>query len=156
MSLDVDQFDALILDPALERLGLNSVAARELVLGTAIQESHLKYLKQLGTGPALGLFQMEPATHDDIWNNFLAYKPDLAQKLNGSAIRPHAVKMIGDLWYAAGMCRIHYYRVKAPLPPTGDIIGQAEYWKKYYNTPLGAGTVKEYVDNWNRYAAQTG
>ena len=27
----------------------------------------------------------------------------------------------------------------------GDIEGQGQYWKTYYNTPLGKGTVTKYV-----------
>lgn len=146
--LNKDQFAELVIDPVLDRLHLNSPAARELLLGTAIQESGLRYLAQLGNGPALGLFQMEPATHDDIWDNFLAYRPELAQRLQGTALKKSPMTMVGNLWYAAGMCRIHYYRVSAPLPEAGDLEGQAAYWKKYYNTELGAGTVEHYIRNW--------
>ena len=78
--IDVKQFRANIIEPALTVLELDSVAAQELLLGTAVQESRITYLRQLGNGPALGLFQMEPATHNDIWDNFLEYKPELAKK----------------------------------------------------------------------------
>jgi hypothetical protein len=92
---------------------------------------------------------MEPATHDDIWTNFLAYQPKFAERLVGTGVKKSAEAMIGDLWYAAGMCRLHYYRVKEALPAAGDIAAQAAYWKKYYNTPLGKGTVDEYLRRWN-------
>lgn len=150
MGLNKEQFVELVINPVLDSLDLNSQAAQELLLGTAIQESGLTYLCQLGGGPALGVFQMEPATHDDIWENFLAYKPDLAHKLQGTAIKKHAMTMVGNLWYAAGMCRIHYYRVKEALPAAGDLESQAAYWKKYYNTSQGAGTVEHYIRNWQR------
>jgi len=58
--IDREQFIDLIIEPTLEELGMFSAAASELVLGTAIQESRLTYIKQLGTGPALGVCQMEP------------------------------------------------------------------------------------------------
>ena len=153
MSLDKGQFTELVIIPALESLQLNSKAAQELLLGTAIQESGLRYLHQLGDGPALGLFQMEPATHDDIWENYLAYRATLAQKIpgtGGSAIRRKAVEMVGNLWYAAGMCRVHYLRAPEPLPEAGDLEGQAAYWKKWYNTAQGAGTVEHYIRNWRK------
>jgi hypothetical protein len=149
--LDRKQFRELIIKPALEGLQLDSKAAQELLLGTAIQESGLKYLHQLGNGPALGVFQMEPATHDDIWENYLAYRPTLAQKIpgtGGSAIRRRAQELVGNLWYAAGMCRVHYLRAPDPLPEAGDLEGQAAYWKKFYNTVQGAGTVEHYIRNW--------
>ena len=37
--IDIDQFKEYVIDPTLETLGLYSVAASELLLGTAIQES---------------------------------------------------------------------------------------------------------------------
>jgi len=148
MGLDIDQFVTRIIDPALDLLKLNSLAARELLLGTALQESRLTYLVQLGKGPALGLFQMEPATHDDIWENFLAYKPELSGRIAQIEPEYDAHAMIGNLWYAAAMCRVHYFRAKASLPEAGDLNAQAAYWKRYYNTVRGAGTVDEYIHNW--------
>lgn len=46
-------------------------------------------------------------------------------------------------------CREHYRRVPIYIP--GDLAGQAQYWKTYYNTVAGKGTVDEYIANWNRY-----
>lgn len=148
--LHIEQFRELVIRPALEAIHLYSEAAEELVLGTALQESGLRYLKQLGGGPALGLWQMEPATHDDIWANYLAYHPDLAGRLKSLAVIPSAMTMVGNLWYAAAMCRVHYYRSPDPLPPAGALLAQAAMWKKVYNTPLGKGSAAEYVENWKR------
>jgi hypothetical protein len=39
--------------------------------------------------------------------------------------------------------------VAAPIPTDAKEI--AAYWKLYYNTPLGAGTVEDFIGNWNRY-----
>ncbi|KAF0118141.1 MAG: hypothetical protein FD149_866 [Rhodospirillaceae bacterium] len=76
---DSAHFVTTVIRPTLLHLGLHSPAAEALLLGTAIQESRLgTYLRQTGGGPALGVYQMEPATHEDIWTNFLAYRPDLA------------------------------------------------------------------------------
>ena len=49
------------------------------------------------------------------------------------------------------MCRVHYYRVSEALPEENDIEGMARYWKKYYNTPLGAGTEEEFIHNYKEY-----
>lgn len=149
----------LVIVPTLKHLGLHSEAAVELVLGTAIQESQGKYLKQLGGGPAIGIYQMEPDTHDDIWVNYLRYKPELAWKLRELELPnwypdDNAREMEGNLYYATGICRTHYRRVSEPLPEVGDVEGMARYWKKHYNTCLGAGTEDEYRLNWLRYAPQ--
>jgi len=130
-----------------------SVAASELLLGTAIQESRLTYLVQLGGGPALGVFQMEPATFKDIWINYLAFRPSISKSVQsiagvGAAEHATAEQMVWHLAFAAAMCRVHYRRVPEAMPPAGDRPAQAEYWKEYYNTPLGAGTAEEYIENW--------
>ncbi len=145
--IDREQFIDLIIEPTLEDLGLYSTAAVELVLGTALQESRLTYIKQLGVGPALGVCQMEPRTHDDIWDNFLAYREKLKQ-LTSEIGGPDAVEMIWNLRYSVAMCRLHYRRVRFALPQAGDLKGQASYWKAHYNTDLGRGTTEEYISNW--------
>jgi hypothetical protein len=142
----------MIIGPALKAIGLWSRAAEQLVLGTAIQESGLVYLKQQGAGPALGFFQMEPQTHDDIWQNFLAYHSDLSQKVMRLGVPYIGIdrvsEMIGNAYYAAAMCRVLYYRVPAILPPPGDVAAQASYYKQHYNTAGGAATVDQYIANW--------
>lgn len=127
-------------------------AAEELLLGTAIQESNLTHRTQLGGGPGLGLYQMEPATHDDIWNNYLKYRPELAA--NVSALLTSQDKLHNlqhNDAYATAMSRVHYSRISSPLPAAGDFSGQASYWKAHYNTPLGKGTTSQYMSNWKLY-----
>jgi hypothetical protein len=150
--LDVYQFRELVVAPGLKAIKAWSPAAEELVLGTALQESRLKYIKQLGNGPALGVFQMEPATHDDIWKNYLKYKPELAVGASKLSHSVNSRSLITDLLYAAAMCRIHYLRVPDALPAEGDFEGQAAYWKDHYNTYLGAGTEEEYLESWYSYS----
>ena len=77
MALDASQLRELVIKPALSEIELWSPAAEELVLGTAIVESRLSFIKQLGSGPALGLWQIEPDTHRDVYDNFLEYREGL-------------------------------------------------------------------------------
>ena len=37
----------------------------------------MTHLRQLEDGPAIGLYQCEPATHHDLFLNFLRYQADL-------------------------------------------------------------------------------
>ena len=153
MSLNCKDLRELVVRPTLQHLRLWSPAAEDLILGTAAQESALgTYLKQVN-GPALGIYQMEPGTFNDIWENYLAYKPDLTNSLYMLYRQniPDATAMVGNLYYATAFCRIHYLRVPEAIPVHKDIKGYAAYWKKYYNTPLGAGTEQEFIDNYKRY-----
>jgi hypothetical protein len=146
-------FKKTIITPTLQKIGAWSTAAEELLLGTALMESDLTFRRQLGNGPARGLFQMEPATHDDIWNNFLKYQPSFSKAITALLSSPgankHAELEKNDA-YACAMARMQYRRkLSAPLPAAGDVKAMAAYWKKHYNTILGAGDPTAYVTKWN-------
>jgi len=151
--LDIRQFRENIIRPALNAINATGDAAENLLIGTAIQESHLRYIRQLQDGPARGFFQMEPATHDDIWANFLRYRAELSENVKKLLVggEPDVTQLEWNLLYAAAMCRVHYMRVPHALPAANDIPGLAAYWKQYYNTPLGKGTEKEFEENYERY-----
>ena len=152
--LDPQQLRDLVIRPTLQRLGLWSDAAEELVLGTAIQESNLQYLQQMGGGPARGLWQMERPTHDDLWVNFLNGRTKLGLNILGPYPKPDYSRLAWDLAYACAMCRVLYLRCPQALPAAGDIDGQAAYWKHWFNTPQGAGMMTQYVANWHRVMGQ--
>ena len=156
--LNPDQFRREIIRPVLAMLDgrddkpWGGDAAEELMLGTALVESNLTYLVQHGEGPAVSVFQLEPATIEDIQENYIRYRSLLREAVEFASgvwpIMPEQVK--GNLYLAAMLCRIHYRRAPAPLPEAGDVGGQAKYWKKYYNTAKGKGTVGKYREAWKR------
>ena len=153
MSIDAQQLRSLIRD-VLSSIGLYSRSALELLMLTSAVESNGgSYIKQRG-GPALGIFQMEPATHDDIWDNYLKYNQELSTKLlslrMGSGIP--GLNQRPNLQYQIAMARVHYLRVNEKLPSYRDIPGMARYWKKYYNTKLGKGTTSDTREKYKRYA----
>jgi hypothetical protein len=153
-----DDFTRHVIDPALRALDLDPPAARlavrQLLLGTALQESLLRHLRQLpnrdgSCGPALGYFQMEPATHDDIWKTFLGFRPALAARMRALAGhpvgRPEVGRLVSDSVCAAAMARLRYRRAPERLPAADDVAGMAAYWKRHYNTPLGRGAPAEFA-----------
>ena len=139
-----------VIRPALLTISLGGDAAEEQMLGTALQESGGgKYLVQIG-GPARGVWQMEPATHSDLWKNYLAYRHTLFDAMN-SLKAPGlegAMQLSGNLLYACAMARLVYARHPDPLPAAGDLEAQAELYKRVYNTAGGAATTAEYVANY--------
>jgi hypothetical protein len=145
-------FAQTVIRPALIRIELWSPAAEQLLLGTAICESEGFRFRKQRIGPALGIFQMEPYTHNDIWKTYLSYRPALAKEVTSLLSRPNADKLdeleFNDK-YAAAMARIKYARSNAPLPPLNNITAMAAYWKQYYNSVLGKGTIKQFIADWN-------
>ena len=148
--INLDDFRGRIVRPVLAKLVTvipATPAAEALVIGTALAESGLRRLVQQGGGPALGLYQMEPATHDDIWRSYLAFRPPLRRlvaDIGGRATR-RTDDLVWNLAYATAMARIHYWRAAPPLPGASDLGRQARYWKRFYNTEAGRGTPEHYV-----------
>ena len=153
--IDRNQIRALV-EGVLRGLDLYSPAAVNLLLGTAAQESRLgTYLRQVGGGPALGIYQMEPATEHDLWGNYIRYRPDLASRISMVCGRSGPGPWLEwDLAYQTAMARVHYLRIPVPLPDPDDIPGLARYYKMHYNTPAGAATEAEFVANYHRYVME--
>lgn len=157
MSINKDQLRELIIE-TLKEVDLHSDSAVELLMGTAAVESNLgEYIKQVN-GPALGIFQMEPETYFDIWENYLKFKPMTFSKnyniehLQGKQLYKHgADTMRYNLKYAIIMTRLHYLRRPEPLPKANDIEGLAYYWKSYFNTRLGKGKQTDFIDKYIKY-----
>lgn len=151
--LAIHDFRLAVVRPVLMQLSLWSQAAENLLLGTAVQESGLRYLRQLGRGPALGVYQIEPATHDDVWTNFLAFRPALAESLSRLAapVPDRRTQLVLNLAYATAMARLIYWRRPEPLPEADDVAGLARYWKAHFNTVLGRGTVAAFILNYKEH-----
>ena len=145
--MDIRQFRDFIVRPALQQINAWTLNAEQLVMATAMAESGVFYIQQIGRGPARGFFQMEPVTHDDIWERYLSRQPALLNNLKALIMRDMDLhdQLRGNHFYAAAMCRIFYLRFKELLPEAGDWQGMAVYWKKYYNTHLGAGTTEGFL-----------
>ena len=158
--LDVKQFVEYIIRPTLKEIGYYSEAAENLLIGTAVQESHLVYIQQI-KGPAVGVYQCEPNTYNDMWENYINYRSPLTQNLRSIASKRYSTTDIdvkelhGNLNYATAICRVHYMRVSEPLPDANDVQGMAAYWKRYYNTALGAGSIDQFIDNYTNVVMKT-
>ena len=154
--MNAKQLRELIIRPTLHALGMWSKPAEDLMLGTACQESHCgEYIRQLGCSDTIGAFgvwQMEIATARDIYDNYLRYRPELKAAVEHLRGAGQSIQdaLISNLAYACALARIKYRRDPAAIP--SDLRGQAEMWKRVYNTATGKGTIDEYMTNWARYA----
>lgn len=142
-----------VIEPAIQALGLWSDAVGQLLLGTALQESGLVHRRQIGGGPALGLFQCEPASYDDTYANYLRYpgRADMLAAVLKLAQRtewPEADWLVAHDKFATAIARIKYLRSPMPIPDVNDIPGMARIYKLVYNGP-GAATEHQFIDNWH-------
>lgn len=195
--MDKKQLRELITH-VLKKYDLHSDNAVELLmLTTAVESSLGHYIKQIGNGPALGIFQCELNTYNWVqdkvmerfknWTNKLDDKcrkegvGNICHYLSGSVPKSTIKKskeweeywkwrkiddcmMISvddngyDMDFMCNLelqilsCRlVYWFKSASPIPSEHDIEGLAGYWKKYYNSYLGAGTVDGAIEKYNKY-----
>lgn len=156
--MDINQLQECIIQPTLKPLNLWSIEAESLLCSTVAQESlGGRFVKQTGlANGALGIFQMEIATHDNLWRTKLSQPQRLPLvksmlELFGFKRKPDATDMIWHLGYAAFMARFHYLVVSYPLPAYDDLTAQWQYYKRWWNTELGAATEVQFMKNVKKY-----
>lgn len=126
----------------------NTEDARDLLFGTACQESSLRPRYQDGSGHAIGLFQIEYPTFKDTWFRYVRQRhPDLFAATQ---------KQFGDITYealqqsdvlSAIIARMKYSEMPEKIPSKNNLQAQARYYKKYYNSPGGKATPEAYIKN---------
>lgn len=151
---NAQQFRDLIVCSSLRDLNLYSRNAEELLIFTCANESNGgTYLKQCN-GPALGIYQIEPQTYNDIWQNYIT--PNSSKFLsfftnfNISSI-PSAGRLIYDLRFATAIARIFYLRINSPLPNPDDVNSIWAYYKQYYNTYSGKANKDEAIAKYHAF-----
>jgi len=155
--MDSQQLLDYIIKPTLKYMSGNydSLNARMLLLSTAAIESNCGYyIKQVG-GPALGPWQMEPSTEDDIIKNCDAIKGgDFWWRIENLLTDQHGEievpSMIASPMYACAMARLKYAMDPSPLPSHDNKKEIYEVYKRVYNTPLGASTWDKFRIAWDQ------
>ncbi|NLZ40370.1 MAG: hypothetical protein GX886_03780 [Comamonadaceae bacterium] len=154
---DADHLRREIIAPALRHIGMWSGAAENLLLGTAAVESRMgTYLRQVGGGPALGIWQVEPATHLDCWDNWLDYRPEIARLVldlvpriyrlpDDSPVPVDPQALASCPLYCCAIARIVYRRAPEPLPAPTDWAALEAYHKRRYNTVAGKTKLGEFI-----------
>lgn len=131
-----------------------SLDAEENLLMIAAWESSLgKYLRQIGGGPACGIWQVEPNTMLDNYESFLNYSTRIPLSTQISEIcgcsGPDLNHLIYNPIYNCIHARLKLYRSKGPLPSRNDTDGMARYAVKNYNGG-GAATLSNYKNAYLR------
>jgi hypothetical protein len=139
------QLTDLVIIPTLNEIpyGFSPEAVMAIQMIIAHESCGGDYIAQM-TGPALGVIQMEPFTHDDVW-------------FNGDSIKNNATLMgisqcvgqlVYDLRYNVFMARQKLFMAKGALP--NDPAEMAKYLKLNWNGDGKATPEKYHQDycNW--------
>jgi hypothetical protein len=161
MGICAEELRAYVIAPCLEHLGEWSKSAENLLLGTAALESGMGFHLQTGEQKGVGLFQILPSLHTEIWDHFLVSDADLASKVRGLAsqreflVHPHA-ELATNLSYATAIAWMIYKYHQTHLPEANDTEGLAKAWAEGYHSKINntepscslfVSAYQQYVDN---------
>lgn len=147
-----------VVVPTLEETGSYSLPASQCVTLLTITESAgLKYRRQLGGGPALGLWQMERPTFDWLHDQKLPRRPIFRDGLRAivDRILGEGTPITFDLLEHCDpvACAFARLRLLADPKPIGNtLVDHARTWKRVYNTVQGKGTVAKAIADVAHYA----
>ena len=138
-----------IVEYALYKVDSFSDDALALVVRTGMAESGYRALKGYGEGnPAIGFWQIEPATMNDMIKNYIHYRSHYKNNLISLGMnfeKDTIMSVMSNMAVQAALCRLHYRRDKHPIPSWDNLEDQGKYWKRVYNTIEGRGTVQHFV-----------
>jgi hypothetical protein len=146
VSIVASDFRSLVIAPALAALAPACIpvtkTAADLLMATAAVETMLgTYLTQVN-GPALGVFQIEPASLSSLLVRLTT--AETAALVGISTPQSISAQLDTNLVLAAAICRLFYWRVPDQLPPD-TLSGLWGYYKQFFNTSAGATTEAQFI-----------
>ncbi|WP_101757578.1 hypothetical protein [Oceanicoccus sp. KOV_DT_Chl] len=135
MTINAVDLTEHVIKPTLEYLGMHTPAAERLLLGTAAQESGFDPFCQHNQG--IGIYQISSVQHWQIWDEYLAFQPDLASKVRGLASQHQFLQdpdqeLKTNLSYSTAIAWIIYLRSENQLPAADDIEGLSHFWDNHF------------------------
>lgn len=143
----------------LKNSNMYSEVLYKLLLGTAATESEFGQITKQTNGPALGIFQIEPRTANDIWLNYLSVKPKLKEKVESVLWKNVDLntQLQYNVKYQILLAAINYRRVSEiynqKLPKDNSIWSLAWAYKKFHNTKSGKGTTKRFFRKYKEFVS---
>lgn len=129
----------------VEALGGDEPAVR-LLVETAAAETLLGQLKDPTPYAAgTGLTQVDRGTFDWLKQLYADHRLGnlIIQHFNITLSKTQYQELETSPLMAMIFCRLRYYAVPSKIPET--LSGRAAYWKQWYNTSAGKGTVEDYL-----------
>ena len=156
MTVLADDIRLRVVRPALTTLGLWSATAETLDLATAAHESGgFVHREQIGGGPALGLWQIEPFTANDTLDWLAGRHRDLLDKLNSLANNDLSEEQNlrdNDL-YGAAFCRLIYFRKPFTMIEDASVEWMAAIWGRWYQGRSDPVKEAAFIADYARYVA---
>lgn len=111
MSLNPLDLLVNIITPTLQALEMSSPSAEEFLLGNAAQASGFNPFP--GGTQGIGLYRISSEQHRSAWDDYLAFRPDLASRVRGLASQHQFLKnpdleLMTNLLYSTAIAWIVY------------------------------------------------
>ena len=150
------QLTELVIIPTLHEIpgGYSPEAVMAIQMIVAHESAGGEYIAQNRGGPALGVIQMEPATHFDTWKHGDSIQKN-AELLNivtrGTGVKnvPSSDRLVYDLRYNVFMARQKLFMAPGALPDNAPAM--AHYLKKNWNGS-GKASPEKYHRDFNSWA----
>ena len=137
-----------VIRPTLVYLQRHSNSAEALLLGTAACQSALG--SALDTPQGHGLYRISEPTHQMLWDQYLAFDPELASRVRGLASQhafleaPH-LELTVNLRYATAIAWLLIEEQNTPLPEPDDLLGMARIWRQTFQPQ---GRLRDFTCAW--------
>ncbi|MCX2779923.1 hypothetical protein [Microbulbifer thermotolerans] len=154
MGICLDELRLLVIRPTLKHLKAWSPGMENLLLGTAAQESQLGFHLKQGRRHGLGIYQIQPHTHREIWDEYLIDHPALASKVRGLASQwdfldhPHE-ELTTNLRYATAIAWLIYRAAGVNKVQENDVVAMARLWHQHFHHGPAA-TVRDFQCSYAR------
>lgn len=128
MYISAEHLREHIIKPTLEYLDVWSEDAEEDLLNAALQRTDVgMFSDQRG---AMGLFRITTAQHRDIWDRYLAFKPEIASRVRGLASQRAFLsdpdkELQTNLSYCTAIAWLLYQRAQLQTRPPASQISRS-------------------------------
>ena len=134
MNIDTAHLRQHVIEPTLQYLDMHSSSATHVLEGAASHESDCDPFSQQHQG--LGIYQISSEQHRNVWDQFLAFQPDLASKVRGLASQHQFLKdpdseLITNLRYSTAIAWMLFLQSEAAEKKSSQQPIRP-YWHKLY------------------------
>lgn len=137
MGICSGEFVTLVIRPTLKKLGIYTDSFEQLLIGTAAAETGIGlHLAQPGH-EGLGVYLITPTQHRQVWDNYLAFHPELASLIRGCASQQLFLEhpdqeLAFNLQYATAIAAAIYLQAMGEPPQLLNSTQLANLWQRYY------------------------
>jgi hypothetical protein len=130
-----------------------------LLAATVAQESFGGRMVHQQGGPAVSIFQFEQMRYDEV-DNWLTGHDNLKFEMQVRDLRmingPNGILQLhGNAYLATAYARLAYWVRPGALPAWDDKEGMWQYYKRNWNSEIGAARRDQFMENWNLYMPTT-